>query len=473
MSNLTATREELEELKTLLSQLKTSDQNDSDMNKFQTELNKDCERKRQKNKQEQASETGKGFLSYLYNLSTGSSNYEDPVIDGDLDEYDDNLSIYEDIGSETKTIFRSKSYDMITQTPDTEDERDKIFSDDENDQKSDESSQSTHGFELDDFTDTFNLDNDVEDKEELKKEDSEVKATSTVSSDSTNRSGSLKRTKAEIENLTANSFYPSVSSGGSLQFSDVKMGDILGDLEGPSGIDKSETSEDILASISNKKDQLTFDENKLVDAIVNKLKKQLDPTLKSLSEIAGKYEMMKTLYKLPSISDLNEEVKIKYSSKKKNFNLEFHEDVIKTLINEETAKNQKRNYQINQSYIISANDQVRLNFNKFRQLNTIIEEKSFNDSYEENVPDRGRKAEIACKDKNYQKNKDNRKIESLSTDELVEYLNLLKNKKIQELNKVEHLVSLFEVTNENVINKMDNQQLKQAILSELKKRQII
>lgn len=230
---------------------------------------------------------------------------------------------------------------MIMQTPDTEDERDKIFSDDENDQKSDESSQSTHGFELYDFTDTFNLDNDVEDKEELKKEDSEVKATSTVSSDSTNRSGSLKRTKAEIENLTANSFYPSVSSGGSLQFSDVKMGDILGDLEGPSGIDKSETSEDILDSISNKKDQLTFDENKLVDAIVNKLKKQLDPTLKSLSEIAGKYEMMKTLYKLPSISDLNEEVKIKYSSKKKNFNLEFHEDVIKTLINEETAKNQK------------------------------------------------------------------------------------------------------------------------------------
>lgn len=61
MSNLTATREELEELKTILSQLKTSDQNDSDMNEFQTELNKDCKRKRKKTNKNKQVKLEKGF----------------------------------------------------------------------------------------------------------------------------------------------------------------------------------------------------------------------------------------------------------------------------------------------------------------------------------------------------------------------------------------------------------------------------
>lgn len=374
----------------------------------------------------------------------------------------DNISIYEDDPSQTKTIYRSDSYDdsqddEVVSTGEEPDEDTSI-------EKSGDSSKLLNA-----FNNTFEID-----KQELNTKESENAKfpKKTEKNDQQLANGNAKKTSNDISEN-----FPSVGSGNSFGFDDVLTGDILGKLDDfeDSSSRKSKSSYDSKDSLADL--SLNIEEDKIVNMIVAKLKNQLQPTLEKLSKESEKYELMKNVYKLPSISNLNEEVKIKYSNKGKKYNLDFDSDLIKEMVAKEMTKNTKRKTKVNQLPIISAEDQVRLNFNKYRQLNTIVEEQNSENSslksLESNDDKNTEEQKIyPCQRKSYSKLKDDRKIENLETDELIIFLKYINDGKLQGSSKVKHLIMLFE-KHENVIKKLDNQTLRKLILVELNKRNVI
>lgn len=495
----------LNELKKLLSKLIAEDeqnQNDSDvLSSFHAKFFE--ENSSTLNAKLNIHNNSNGIMNSLLNMAKSPANNltqiikeyqihlkEQPIIDDDDDDddYDDDGSIYEDANTVTKTVYRSDSFD---------DPIDELFGSSystTNKTQSEESTNSLHGFYLEDFTDTFNLDednnvvacNDGEDGDRKENQNQVVKNDNTkinykllkhkevnvtpnqLCSQLKFKSGDIQENKEIVKEDTT--FFPSSSSSSSIPFNDVSMNDILDDLDVE--IENMETSSQKSVEITNKENDdllsgLNINEEKIAETVILKLHKQLQPTLLKLEKDSEKYEIMKNLYSLPSISNLNEVIREKYVNKGKKFNLEFHKDVINGLINEEVVQNRKRVHTT--APLLSADDQIRLNFNKFRALNTITEEHTFeisNNDIKEN--------KILCQKLNYNKSKDFRKVSNLKTDELIAFLKLIKNGKIKDLNKVEHLVTLFETDNENkTINKLNSSELKARILRELGKRNVI
>jgi hypothetical protein len=465
-------KSEIEEIRRLLGELKTTESSDdyfkgktSSFEFIHTDIIDDSFRESEK-KNHLALPKKEGLLNYLFNFGTGKGAASDPEGMKELCQIEsDSESIYEDYGSEAKTIFRSSSLDSINSY------REGVTSEALNvsNEEGEDTTDSSHRFHLDDFSDTFNLDEDDGTTKPSTSKESYSPDSSLRSRKSIENFSVLKSNEAQDQDA---SFYPSVGSGGSLHFKDFSMDDVLGDLKkcGATQEFKKEEYKSQNRSYLDE-DGLTLEESKLVNAIVTKLKKQLSPTLTKLSEVSDKYETLKTLYKLPSVSNLNEEVCLKYSKKGKKFNLEFHDDVIRDLVHEEKGKAINRRKASNYS-MISAQEQIRLNFNKYRQLNPITEERSFEvitSGKEEEVE----REKLECKRSNYQKSTDTRTVDSLLTDELIEYLKLIKDGRVKDINRVGHLVSLFEVDQSNTINRLDNMQLKGAILSELNRRKVI
>jgi hypothetical protein len=472
-------KSEVEEIRRLLAELKTTESSEdyskgktSSFECIHTDIIDDSFRENER-KNHLALPKKEGLLNYLFNFSTSQGTASDPEGVKELRPIEsDSESIHEDYGSEAKTIFRSSSFDSINSY---REERHgealnvETFMGRVVNEEVEDTTDSSHRFHLDEFSDTFNLDeydgttNPFTPKESYSP-DSSLKSRKSIENLSVLRSNEAQDQDA--------SFYPSISSGGSLHFKDFSMDDVLGDLKRCSATEEFKKEEYKSQHRSYlDEDGLTLEESKLVNAIVTKLKKQLSPTLTKLSEVSDKYETLKTLYKLPSISNLNEEVRLKYSKKGKKFNLEFHHDVIRDLVHEEKGKAINRRKVGNYS-MISAQEQIRLNFNKYRQLNPITEERSFevSTSGKEEEVERGK---LECKRSNYQKSRDTRTVDSLLTDELIEYLKLIKDGRVKDINRVGHLVSLFEVDQTNIINRLDNMQLKGAILSELNRRKVI
>jgi hypothetical protein len=388
-----------------------------------------------------------GIMNYLYNIAKPPVDNIISIIGSksETNNYDEE-SIYEDTNSVTKTLFRSDSFDDLVD--------ESIFSSEQN-TRSAKSLNSIYGFYLEDFSNTFNL-KDLDDDQVL--EEAEFSTGQLEPLDSMNQNILFD---AE-ENVNDNSFYPSVSSAESISFNDVSMRDILSDCDL-----KTVENKDSLNEIGLK---LNKDETELVDAVVIKLTKQLQPVLEQFEKDSQKYEIMKSLYKLPSISNLNEELKNKYAEKSKKFKLEFHHDVISEMISKESEKYKIKSMNKKKSIcpIISADDQVRLNFNKYRELDTIKEEKSFELNGEQSCK------KVKSSEPNYNRFEDSRKVEELETDELINLLKLIKYEKLKDFNNVKHLVSMFEFDeNCNAIKKLSNTQLKNTILSELNQRKII
>lgn len=392
------------------------------------------------------------LFSYFVNFTKSGASENDMTYGSEkLKNEGDNASIYEDEKSQTKTIYRSDSFD---------DSEDDLVAQDKIRDVDSLANDSDHGFHLEDFSDTFNLDDDSDD-------DSLglPKTLHTKSEESLGHDAEITHNKKIVKKLSmeiADNF-PSVGSSGSFQFNDILTGDILGELEaGGNGDNRL----DGISSCSS----LSLEEDRIVNLIITKLKEQLQPTLEKLSHESEKYELIKTVYKLPSVTNLNEEIKLKYTGKGKKFNLDFDKSMIGGMVKKELSKTERRKKQFTQVSMISAEDQVRLNFNKFRQLNTIVEEQESDRSFDKlETPAQN----YVCMSQAYSKSKDTRRVEELETQELIFLLQKIKEGKLKEMSKVEHLVTMFEEERENVINRLDNSKLKSVILRELNIRKVI
>ncbi|GAV30512.1 hypothetical protein PMKS-004026 [Pichia membranifaciens] len=369
----------------------------------------------------------------------------------------DNISLYEDEKSQTKTIYRSNSFDDL---------EDELVVDGKDKDKAHLDSDSIHGFHLEDFSDTFNLENDSDDGDLQKQEElspspqKKEKQKSSLEPKAPSECGKVAKTSStEIADN-----FPSIGSNGSFQFDDILIGDILGDLD---TVENPDSRSGHISSSSS----LDLEQARIVNVIIAKLKEQLEPTLERLSQESEKYELIKTVYKLPSVSNLNDEVKIKYNGKGKKFNLDFDKDMIEEMVDKELTKAERRKKQFSQVSMISAQDQIRLNFNKFRQLGTIMEEQDLEKSVEKEEESPAKS--LICMTNTYLKSKDTRRVQQLETEELVHLLQKIKEGKLKEMSKVEHLVTMFEEEQQDVVNKLDNQKLKNIILMELNKRKVI
>lgn len=381
------------------------------------------------------------LLAYLYNIvkPVKSDNKE-------IETSSDDESIYEDENTVAKTIFRSSSFDEPLDELSTSQQT----LEESTDSKSHNSTKSKT-FSLHDLSDSFNISSDDEENDLqddmtcLEPEQFDKVVVEKV----TEIAQKIQKGKIEEE-------YPSISSStDSIKFDDVIAGDILGELEVEEKADTLDAQES----------QLSIDERKIVNVIVKQLKEQLKPTLKTLSEESQKYELAKTIYKLPSISKLNPQIRDQSIKriKQRKFKLEFHEDIIKSMVETELQKKQNRKAK---ALLVSESDQVRLNFNKFRHLNTIIEQPSLENS-------RDTIKLYKCNASNYDRQKDTRSIEMLETEELHSLLKRLEEEKLAET-KVSKLISLFEPKRPKSkrICKQNNQELKHSILEELQKRSV-
>lgn len=378
------------------------------------------------------------LLAYLYNIvkPVKSDNKK-------IETSSDDESIYEDENTVAKTIFRSSSFDEPLDELSTSQQT----LEESTDSKSHNSTKSKT-FSLHDLSDSFNISSDDEennlqdDMTCLEPEQFDKVVVEKV----TEIAQKIQKGKIEEE-------YPSISSStDSIKFDDVIAGDILGELEVEEKADTLDAQES----------QLSIDERKIVNVIVKQLKEQLKPTLKTLSEESQKYELAKTIYKLPSISKLNPQIRDQSIKriKQRKVKLEFHEDIIKSMVETELQKKQNRKAK---ALLVSESDQVRLNFNKFRHLNTIIEQPSLENS-------RDTIKLYKCNASNYDRQKDTRSIEMLETEELHSLLKRLEEEKLEET-KVSKLISLFEPKSKRIC-KQTNQELKHSILEELQKRSV-
>lgn len=375
---------------------------------------------------------GKSLTNYLYTFikSQATIALDEPGLIRDDDE-----SIYEDEDSETKTIFRSSSYDELVEQS--------VFST-FNENNTDDS---FHSFRSDDFCDM-----DSEQKRENTKQ---------LANSNSNVLPPKLVIKEYQEDKKNEYMYLSIGSGESVQFDDVILDDIICDCSS-SNSEKGETKEhDDFTSLTSESEI-----QKIVDTIVMKLKLQLEPKLRKLSKEAEKYSIIKQIYNLPSISNINEEIKKNFNPKPKSYSLEFHDDVIREMVGREISeygkvKDPKKG---GSSFpVISANDQVKLNFNKYRKLDPIVEEDEI--SLDSVVV-------------TYNRDKDRRKVKDIESDELINILRELRRGTFPDLNKVNNLVSLFEGCKDSSlepksVNTLSNKDLKQEILKELHTRNII
>lgn len=369
----------------------------------------------------------------------------------------DNVSLYEDEKSQTKTIYRSNSFDDL---------EDELVVEGSNKKTEQLDADSIHGFHLEDFSDTFNLEND---SDEGDLQDQGCLLTSPQKSEKI-KPGLVSKTSSECEKVVNTSSveiadnFPSIGSNTSFQFDDILTGDILGEL------DTADIPDSRSGHISSRS-SLDLDQARIVNVIVAKLKEQLQPTLERLSQESEKYELMKTVYKLPSVSNLNDEVKQKFNGKGKKYSLDFDKDMVEEMVEKELNKAERRKKQFSQVSMISAQDQVRLNFNKFRQLGTIMEEQELEKSIERG--DESPPKNYICMSNTYSKSEDTRHVHELKTEELVHLLQKIKEGKLKEMSKVKHLVTMFEEEQQDVVNRLDNQKLKNVLLVELNKRKVI
>lgn len=374
------------------------------------------------------------ICSYLSSIAKSSLPSLFSFLSDTKEEETDNASIYESEPGETKTIYRSTSFDN--------DENDTMYFN-----QCDTSSQNeeSHGFNLDNFSDTFNL------SESDEKKEAGMSSPLTYKNITANSSNNA----LNIQNAELSESYPSIGSDGSVQFDDVFAKDILGDLDDLAKV-KDKTSNDQLNEDIVSVKSINSQSNKIVDSIVSKLRKQLQPTLDKLSRDSQKYEIMKTIYKLPSISNINDGVKLKYNFSPQKFKLDFDNDMIHEMVRNEIIETENKTNKTSQFTTITAEEQVKLNFNKFRQLHTIVEEES-----------------IDKKSINYAWIQDIKKIKELETEELINLLQNVKSGELEDIGRVKRLVNVFESQQETSVNKLDNKALKEAILTELNKRHII
>lgn len=95
------------------------------------------------------------LFSYFVNFTKSGASENDMTYGSEkLKNEGDNASIYEDEKSQTKTIYRSDSFD---------DSEDDLVAQDKIRDVDSLANDSDHGFHLEDFSDTFNLDDDSDD----------------------------------------------------------------------------------------------------------------------------------------------------------------------------------------------------------------------------------------------------------------------------------------------------------------------
>lgn len=242
----------------------------------------------------------------------------------------------------------------------------------------------------------------------------------------------------------------------------------------------------------------------IIQLIVEQLKNELQPTLSQLTRESEKYQIAKRLYKLPSISNLNEHMQVKHKPGAKKFDLEFDESVIQTLINQ---KRHKLDKQLKRK-VLPAKDQVKLDFNKYRRLNTISEDQETSKGNpvekESDVDDRSSNVELkptsqglvnpaershmetksakgddilefVCEKPNYQHSKDHRQLIDLELKELYKMRRLLDEGKLKDISKVKFICRLFEKELCYVnkpISKMPNSVLSSEISKEVLRRDL-
>lgn len=371
----------------------------------------------------------------------------------------DSDSIYETEESPAETVFRSKSYDEfvgINKDPKVRNE-DALIAD-EKDKK-----------------------DQLKNEEETHKE--KFKMNETV--DIKGNCGSLSKSHCDNEaephmkkNLDQSSFCKSMTSeqeaAVEASFSDILSKDINHEqsLRNP-----NETPDALLRA----------SDEQIIQLIVEQLKRELEPTLAQLTKESEKYQILKKLYKLPSISNLNTQMKQKYKRGSKKFRLEFDENVIQELIDKKRTELDSHL----KTHILLPQDQVKLNFNKFRRLNTISEDievkankslQSVTSGQKTDVLDRESQEhfkridvvlEYECQKARYCRTKDNRQVKDLSLGELKAMQKMLWGNHLKDISRVKQICGLFERDirfESRPIGKIPNSVLGEEISREITKR---
>lgn len=386
----------------------------------------------------------------------------------------DSESVYETEDSPVETVFRSNSYDEfveINKEPKAYDghlilvdEKDKRVQLHKEKEKKDKKIESD--LLVDKFSESFNLKND--DVTNSKK-----------------RETSGNNLNPSLSKSSITSFDQEASID--LSFSDILTKDIIQEDQQPKANNNEKTKQLEV--------KLNVSDSEIIQLIVEQLKRDLEPTLAQLTKESEKYQILKKLYKLPSISNLNGQMQMRYKRGCKKFNLEFDESIIQELIDK------KRNELDNQLkiHVLPPQDQIKLNFNKFRRLNTISEDTEVSqrnikipiktpkndnqrvevmedksDEQSDRIADKV--IEYECEKKTYQRVADKRHIKDLSLGELKTIEVMIINNQLKDTSKVKQICGLFERDFSNIenrpINKLTNSVLSSEICKEIIKRRL-
>ncbi|GMM30441.1 hypothetical protein DAMA08_031860 [Martiniozyma asiatica (nom. inval.)] len=374
-----------------------------------------------------------------------------------------NSSIYESDGIATRTIFRSKSYE-------------RLLNDDIEKKEGKTAELNSH------------------EKESIK-DDEKSKANEEILNEQVSAINNDVIHSSNTENKSIISSQHSLESIFNDEYSDILVDDILANVKQTESRQNFSLNRDTQRTIKPQAALESYNkeyanDDVLIDIIVKKLEKDLQPTIAYLTEQSEKYQILKTLYKLPSISNLSERAKQECKIGSRSFQLKFDKNIIQNLLQVE-----REHLENNKFTVISAKDQVRINFNSKRVLNTIDEESGkdissgstlsqldFNhdhagtDGTLSNEDEVGKQVNdqddadtciFPSMSPKYDRSVDNRLLSLLEENELNHILYLLEKEELKDISRVKCIIGKFERSNPYTISKMDNKTLKIEIFKML------
>ncbi|KAH3662355.1 hypothetical protein OGAPHI_005607 [Ogataea philodendri] len=237
----------------------------------------------------------------------------------------------------------------------------------------------------------------------------------------------------------------------------------LGDYSFVGFSDSTEKSSDLDALYHQMAKALEYRDKLLVKAVIKELEKEIRPKLKKMEQNQHKYELLKKIYKLPSVSNLASQDKKpapkqpRKSQKSKRRHSSVHQHTPLTPISEESDKSETSSLQRTRSHDTSHTTAS----SGSRSASSIP------------IP-----IPIPSLDPTYNRAVDQRDLRVLSTIELISIKNRLQNRTFPDVGRITGLVLKFEQNSDYtpgtrkslVIRKLNNKALLQEIEFELNVR---
>ncbi|QPG76265.1 hypothetical protein FOA43_003651 [Brettanomyces nanus] len=209
----------------------------------------------------------------------------------------------------------------------------------------------------------------------------------------------------------------------------------------------------------------------IYNAIVNTLRKDLQPQLNQLANDSAKYHTLKSIYHLPSITDLKKELSKGLEARSK-VDLEFDETRLMRMISNESLKQRgqppvKRLKQRKHPHFPEVQEQIRTNFNSNRALDPIEE------VLEMNTKTDNLYKEFISYRKGYHRSKDSRTLTEIETEELKSIAYRIEAEKFPDLGRIGKIAQKFDLhQGEPQLRYFSNKELTVEITTKLKERRL-